>query len=135
MQPSNPSKTTSPTPNSVSKGRQAEEKAVEFLQKQGYRILDRNAYNDHCEVDIVAEDLSCGFLVFVEVKSAKNAYFGPPELQVSPKKMRHLYRAAEIWLWKRRMHHRACRFDVVSLQGEAQKATIKHIKNAFVMGI
>ena len=47
-------------------GGQKETLAVLFLEKQGFRILDRNYYTRHGELDIVAMDGE--YLVFAEVK-------------------------------------------------------------------
>ena len=57
--------------NNGTLGAWGEEKAAEFLQKKGYRILARNYRVRTGELDLVAETES--FLVFVEVKLRKNA--------------------------------------------------------------
>ena len=49
-------------------GKKGEEIAVEYLQKEGYRILAHNWYYDHKEVDIIARQGD--EIVIVEVKNA-----------------------------------------------------------------
>lgn len=121
--------------NTVSKGREAEEQASKFLISKGYQILDRNSYHDHCELDIVAFDTIANQVVFVEVKSNKTAFFGRPEYQVDRKKIRFLYRAAELWLQKSPYNRYSCRFDVVGIILKGDPLHITHYENAFVLGI
>jgi len=81
-------------------GRMGEDIAAEYLEKQGFAILDRN-WNLHrgCEIDIVARR---GDVVhFVEVKT-RNLSEGvmagvTPESAINWKKMRHIYRAAKAY--------------------------------------
>lgn len=127
MQPSNKK-------GNIPKGKLAEQLAVDFLKEKNYTILDRNSYHDHAELDIVAKDNVANQVVFVEVKSQKSDFFGRPELQITQQKIRHLYRAAEIWLWQHRLYNESCRFDVIAIcEEKVQKKTI-HYQNAFVMG-
>tara|TARA_E500000178_G_C16773041_1_gene640068 strand:- start:303 stop:590 length:288 start_codon:yes stop_codon:yes gene_type:complete len=62
--------------NSVNKGKQGEDLAVTFLQKQGYTIVARNFYYHKAEIDIIAqkEDILC----IVEVKWRKSDFHGAP---------------------------------------------------------
>jgi|GEM_PF-2529206 putative endonuclease len=118
----------------VGKGKIAEQEAIDYLKTKNYTILDRNSYHDHAELDIVAIDKMVKQVVFVEVKSQKSDFFGAPELQITPQKIRHLYRAAELWLWQHRMHNEACRFDVIAISEVKGKKKVVHYENAFVMG-
>jgi len=91
-------------------GRIGEEQAGRFLQRRGYRILDRNARLGRGELDIVAQ---CGeLLVFVEVKTHKDR--DSALLAVDPDKCSRLVSAAEMW---RSLHHNLtglqCRFDLI----------------------
>lgn len=117
------------------KGKVAEELATQYLQKKGYEILDRNSYQNHCEIDIVAFDRAKEQVVFVEVKSAKTDYFGKPEYQVSKKKIRFLYRAAELWLVKSTYRMYSCRFDVIGILMHPINKQFNHYENAFILGI
>ena len=51
-------------------GAKGEKAAAKFLKKNGYRIVKKNFYSAHGEIDIIAENKE--YLVFVEVKSRKD---------------------------------------------------------------
>jgi len=111
-------------------GRKGEEVAVDFLKKQGYRIIKRNYRCRAGEIDIVVEEGSS--LVFVEVKSRRSTHFGLPEEAISYEKRRHLTRVALGYLTHHRIKETKCRFDVVSvLMNDHGVKEIRLIKNAF----
>lgn len=60
--------------NTCEKGRAGEEAAAVFLERHGYRVLQRNVRLPGGEIDVVCFDGST--LVFVEVKSRRGARFG-----------------------------------------------------------
>ncbi len=114
----------------IALGRKGEEVAVDFLKKQGYRIIKRNYRCRAGEIDIVVKEGSS--LVFVEVKSRRSTHFGLPEEAVSYEKRRHLTRVALGYLTHHRIKETKCRFDVVSvLMNENGVKEIRLIKNAF----
>ena len=55
-------------------GNKYEDKSVETLVKEAYRILERNYQNRFGEIDIIAEKNK--ELVFIEVKYRKTSKFG-----------------------------------------------------------
>ena len=106
-------------------GRTGENKAVRYLKKHGFTVLERNYRAAAGEIDIVAEE--GGTLVFIEVKARKSGDFGEPSEAVNAKK-RHKYAlAAAEYLKTRGAEERECRFDVV----EVKDGAINHIKEAF----
>ena len=94
------------------KGNCGEEKAVEYLQSNGYTILERNWQIGHLEVDIIASNED--FLVIVEVKTRKSNTFGEPEEFVTLQKQRNLIRAAGAYITKFGIT-KEVRFDIVSV--------------------
>lgn len=112
--------------NNRSVGRDKETLAAEYLEKSGYRILERNFYCRVGEIDIIARDGDT--YVFVEVKYRKAAGFGMPEEAVSRIKQEKIYKTAMYYIYK---HHKGndvlCRFDVIAVEGDK----IRHYKNAF----
>lgn len=114
-----------------SKGDEAEELAVSYLESKGYTILDRNYYFEHAEVDIVA--LGDDYIVFVEVKSRKNNDFGRPEEAINSVKENNVIKAAEAWLHERKMTGAFIRFDVIAItqDNESKAPDIRHFDNAF----
>jgi len=81
----------------VIKGKKGEDLAVEFLKKQGFRIIERNwRYSRMGEIDIIALDDDA--LVFVEVKARTSVNFGHPIEAVSPAKFATMQQLAEIYI-------------------------------------
>ena len=110
-------------------GKDGEELAGSFLERQGYTILQRNYTFNHGEIDIVAQDKD--ELVFVEVKMRRNPKFGLPEESVMPAKQELLRRTAEGYVQEKKLENCSCRFDVVGIRDEKGIITFVHYKNAF----
>ena len=106
-----------------------EEAAVNYLESQGYVILDRNWRCGHLELDIVALDGE--FLAIVEVKTRDvNSLLLPTEA-ITKSKQKNIINAANSYVFKNRRHEEV-RFDIVSVihhNGEVQKVEL--IKYAF----
>ena len=59
------------------KGKLGEQAAAKYLQRLGYKILERNyRYSRFAEIDIVAKDKDT--IVFAEVKTRTGTTFGHP---------------------------------------------------------
>ncbi len=114
-------------------GADAEEAAVRHLEKQGFRIRDRNFHSRQGELDVVAEkdDLLC----FVEVRMRSNAIWGDPSQTVSFAKQRRVVQAALRYLQLHRLPDRMIRFDVISIVGRGDAAQVEHIPGAFDAGM
>lgn len=111
-------------------GNEAEELAAAFLEGKGYFILDRNYYFERAEVDIVA--LNPPVIAFVEVKMRANTNYGQPEEFVSQTKIDNIRRAAEAWIYERKMDGYPVRFDVIAIvQNKNESPEIKHLEDAF----
>ncbi len=84
---------------------------------RGYEILE---YNYRCrlgEIDIIARDGA--YLVFCEVKYRSDSRSGHPAEAVDRKKQQTISKCALYYITGRGMHKQACRFDVVSFEGDA----------------
>lgn len=111
-------------------GQEGEAAAESYLRRKGYRILAKNLRSSLGELDLVAEDGRV--LVFVEVKARRTEEFGGAIHAVHQRKQEKLIRLASQYLARHQMTNRACRFDVVLLQGtDASAPQIEHIQNAF----
>jgi uncharacterized protein (TIGR00252 family) len=77
-------------------GHDAEKRAAQYLKQQGYKIVDLNWKTKYCEIDIVAEKY--GTIWFVEVKSRSNSSQGYGYEYVTPKKLKQMHFAAEMWI-------------------------------------
>ena len=62
-------------------GKMGEELACRALEKDGYRIIDKNFSCNHGELDIIAEEKDT--ICFVEVKSRTSTSYGLPEESVT----------------------------------------------------
>jgi putative endonuclease len=111
-------------------GQESEMRAEQFLLAIGYRILDRNVRTPLGELDLVAEDQ--GVVVFVEVKGRATEAFGGALLAVDHRKRVKLTKLATQYLAQRHWSDKACRFDVVLVQGKSSdQGGIVHLQNAF----
>ena len=111
-------------------GNEAEDLACEYLQEQGWKIIERNYYAGHSEIDIIAED--SGTVVFIEVKMRSGIQFGSPIEHVTESKVEHVYRAAEVWVQKNEAFNFPLRFDVIGIIKQRNtQPKISHIQDAY----
>lgn len=103
-----------------------EQVAVEYLERKGCRVLNRNFYTKFGEVDIIVSDGE--YLVFVEVKYRTDRKGGHPLEVVDVKKQMRIKKAAQFYLLRYGFSENTpCRFDVIGIL----KDEIFHIENAF----
>lgn len=111
-------------------GNEAEELACAYLESKGWRILDRNYFFQHAEVDIVAYDDTA--IVFVEVKMRSSTKFGRPMEYVTEVKVENVFKAAEAWMYERKMEGAPMRFDIIGIvQKKNEAPDFNHIQDAF----
>lgn len=100
-------------------GEKGEEQAVQFLQKEGYRILERNVRSGrHGEIDIIALDPRESVLAFIEVKTRSRAgdeYV--PSLNLTAEKRLRMFRAARRWMTTHN-YDGGYRFDLIGIAGD-----------------
>lgn len=96
-------------------GQAAEDRAADFLEGLGYKILDRNFRSKFGEIDLVALDGDT--LVFVEVKARATRLFGLPEEAVNKRKIRHITLAGEYYLSLHPGLPQLLRIDVIAIEG------------------
>ena len=105
-------------------GRSAEDAALARLKQSGLVLLERNYRARRGEIDLVMRDGDT--LVFVEVRYRSGAGYGTAVETVDRRKRARLIAAAQSYLQQNRWR-RACRFDVVALQG----ARLDWLRDAF----
>jgi len=86
--------------NSREIGNIAENKAVNFLEKQGFFIIDRNFYTKFGEIDIIAK--KDNILHFIEVKSGQNFQ---SIYNITPTKMKRIIKSVEVYLKKYKLNN------------------------------
>ncbi len=69
-------------------GKRGEEIAKKYLEKKGYKIIERNYKTKYAEIDLVARQKN--ELVLVEVRTKIGNDFGAPEDTINDKKRRKL---------------------------------------------
>lgn len=77
-------------------GYDAEDRAAEYLTSEGFEILDHNWHNRWCEIDIVAR--RGNRVYFVKVKYRKNSSQSTGLDYITPKKLKQMSFAAEMWV-------------------------------------
>lgn len=87
-----------PAPKKIPKtaGSLGEDAIAKYMVRKGFTIIDRNWKTKWCEIDIIAsrEDR----VHFVEVKYRRSDAFGDGLAAITPKKLRQMRFAAELWL-------------------------------------
>jgi putative endonuclease len=118
-------------PHRRGRGNVAEAAAARYLERKGYRILERNFFWRGCEIDIVALDRDV--LVFVEVRSLRHGLGFNPIATIGPRKRAQLIKAARVYLTKNDLiGKRDCRFDVMGiLVREDGEHDVEHLVDAF----
>lgn len=109
-------------------GKLGEEVAVDFLQKNGYVILETNWTFQKAEVDIIAQKENT--LAIVEVKTRSSIEFGLPQDFVKPKKIQLLVKAVNEYLISNDLDLEV-RFDIISVYKEDKELKIEHLEDAF----
>lgn len=104
-----------------------EDLATTFLEREGYKILERNYRFERGEIDIIAMDGN--ELVFVEVKTRETEAFGAPEESITSFKEEQLKKVAEGYLFERKLENQNCRFDVVAITLRTNHPEIRILKD------
>ena len=123
---------------SLSTGARGEKAALNYLKKQGYKILETNYFNPMGrrlgELDIIAKDKE--EIVFVEIKTRLNYYKNAPlpEESITPKKLHKLNKIASFYITKNHLFGVPYRFDAITILAEKENnsAKLKHLKNVFL---
>ena len=110
-------------------GKLAEDMAVEYLQKNGHKILARNFRFQKAEIDIISE--KDDLIIITEVKARSTDAFILPQEAVTKTKIRSIVSAANHYL-EEFSKDQEVRFDIISvLPDEKRKLVLEHIADAF----
>ena len=108
-------------------GNHGEDLACKFLEKNGYKIIERNkSFSKFCEIDIIAQIKNT--LVFVEVKTRKTNSFGSPLEAITKTKYSHIRQGALTYLGENSKKFSNFRIDAIGITLEP-KVEIKHLQN------
>lgn len=133
--------------NNKDYGKLGETLAIDYLKKQGYKIIVANYQNKVGEVDIIAIETKKSrkkrpeykmmskdikkedILVFVEVKSRNSTKFGRPSMAVDKVKKNHYQAiASKFRLYNSKYANLSYRFDIIEVVNDKVD---NHLINAF----
>ena len=109
-------------------GKEGEDIATKYLEKIGYKILERNFNCRQGEIDIIALDKE--EYVFIEVKTRSNKKYGLASEAVNIQKKKYLIKAIKYYLYIKGLENKFIRIDVIEVYKNSNKFYINHIKQA-----
>ena len=115
-------------------GKLGEDIAVQYLEKHGYNILERNYQKPWGEIDIVAQQSD--ELIFIEVKAQNKEFEWRPEENITRHKKRQLSRIIATYLKAKKIsENQDWRIDVlaIKLDFNTKNAEIEHIQNVTLL--
>lgn len=110
-------------------GIEGEDKAVEYIEKLGYSIIERNFYCKFGEIDIIARDKE--EIVFIEVKTRTGIKYGYPIDAVDKNKKKHIYKSIQYYLINKGIENKFIRIDAIEVYIKKKKYNINHLKQIF----
>ncbi len=116
--------------NRTAIGKKGEALARKYLEKKGFRPIDRNFRCVYGEIDIIMRRDKAWR--FVEVKFRRTSEYGVPQESVVRRKQARIRNAALLWLKRRHLPlDSEIHFDVLALSKEAGKIQYDYIEDAF----
>lgn len=111
-------------------GDAAELQALQFLLKNGLRLLRKNYRCYFGEIDLIMQEQDT--IVFVEVRKRSRVDFGTAFDSVNAKKRHKLIKTATLFLQMNNWLYKVnSRFDIIAIQPKAGNMQLEWIKNAF----
>lgn len=111
----------------MNRGAATEDRALQFLQRHGLQLIERNWSCKLGELDLVMRDGDT--VVVTEVRGRSRPEFGSAAESVDARKQLRIQRATQIMLAARRdLADRPLRFDIVAVDGDGE---IEWLKAAF----
>jgi len=116
--------------STTSRGRAAEDVALNYLKNNGLKPLIRNYRTPYGEIDLVMKDGDT--TVFIEVRSRTKSIMLDTLETVDHNKCMRIIASSEFYLQRNNSaYNEKFRFDVVTLSGPPGSARMEWIKNAF----
>ena len=122
----------------ISLGQRGETAAAEYLEKNGYKVIDRNFKNRSGravgEIDIVAQKRGALFFVEVKTRSKRSDIIQSPEENISRLKLMKMERIVSRYLQERKFQDREYHFDCVAVEFDPESETfsVRHIPDMFI---
>lgn len=109
-------------------GIHGEDIAVQYLEREGYTILERRYHFEKAEVDIIAYDNRR--IILVEVKTRTGTSFEDADGIMSVDQFRRIAHAGQAWLYERKMEGSPIRFDLIMVLIGTGEPLVKHYVDA-----
>lgn len=107
-------------------GRKGEDIASIYLEKIGYKIIERNFRCKQGEIDIIAKDRN--EIVFIEVKTRTNNLYGEPIEAVTEYKRNNILKTIKYYLYIHHLEKAFIRIDVIQIYIKSDKTYLNHMK-------
>ncbi|NJN50284.1 MAG: endonuclease [Polaribacter sp.] len=110
-------------------GKKGEALAIAYLQKNGYKIIEKNYRYLKAEVDIIAQINNV--LIAVEVKTRSSIFFWKSTRFCKSQKIKLMVQAMDFYVNQNQLDVEV-RFDIVAVLINNQQTEIEHITDAFL---
>ena len=112
--------------NKIKTGKNGENLALEYLIKQGYKIIETNKrFSRYCEIDIIAKDKDT--FVFCEVKTRSTMICGNPLEAITKSKYQNIKKGIFFYM-QENPDCKKYRIDAISIVLKP-KLDITHLRN------
>lgn len=112
-------------------GNDFEDKALEYLEREGYRLVERNYQTPYGEIDLIMTDAKTGEFVFVEVKAVQTELYGQAVDKINGKKLQKIRKSALVYQ-NTVGKFISMRFDAVCFEKARGFETLKHYKAVYL---
>lgn len=113
-------------------GKLGEDLAVEYLEKDGFKIFDRNYRLEKKEIDIVAFWEEPAELHFIEVKTRTNTTHIAPEEGLTEQQQKNMFAVAKFYLRERQLVTVPIVFDLIAVSlDNPDEPQIEHLEDIF----
>jgi putative endonuclease len=110
-------------------GKLGEDIAQNYLERKGYRVIQKNVRVGYKEIDIISKKEKNYY--FIEVKTRYNKIFGYAEDALSAKKLKRIKQGIKHYCIINKINFEQVFVDFIAINLDivTKKANIKHFKN------
>lgn len=109
-------------------GKYGEDLACKYLEKNNYKIIERNFSCYQGEIDIIAFDENNNELVFFEIKTRRDFSYGIPAESVNKKKQLHIKNTIKYYIYLRKIEDTYIRIDIIEIVLWKNRYKLNHLK-------